>query len=198
MSKIKICGLRRSEDIEVVNRFKPDYVGFVMAPGRRQISREQAAQLKNLLSADITAVGVFVNEDRRLIAELLERGIIDIAQLHGAEPEEDVSWIKKQTGRPVIKAVSVKSREDVLRWRGSSADYLLLDNGAGGTGRTFDWNAIGDYNKPYFLAGGLNEDNMEEALKLNPYCVDISGGVETDGCKDAVKIKKIIEMVRRF
>lgn len=198
MSKIKICGLKRIEDIEAANLYKPDYVGFVMAPGRRQVTEQQASQLKKSLCKDIQAVGVFVNEKRDYIAGLLEGGIIDIAQLHGEETEEDVVWLKEHTGKPVIKAVSVKSAEDIRRWRDSSADYLLLDNGAGGTGKTFDWNVIGDFNKQYFLAGGLNGANIEDALKLNPYCVDISGGVETDGYKDAYKIKQVIDIVRRY
>lgn len=198
MSKIKICGLKRIEDIEAANLYKPDYVGFVMAPGRRQVTEQQASHLKKSLCKDIKAVGVFVNEKRDYIAGLLEGGIIDIAQLHGEETEEDVVWLKEHTGKPVIKAVSVKSAEDIRRWRDSSADYLLLDNGAGGTGKTFDWNVIGDFNKQYFLAGGLNGSNIADALKLNPYCVDISGGVETDGYKDADKIKQVIDIVRRY
>lgn len=198
MSKIKICGLKRDADIETVNKYMPDYIGFVLAPSRRQVTPEQAARMKSMLRPEIAAVGVFVNEERCKVAKLLMNGIIDIAQLHGNETEEDILWLREKTGKPVIKAVSVKIAEDIISWKDSSADYLLFDNGPGGTGRTFDWNAIGDFDKPFFLAGGLCADNIKMALEYNPYCVDISGGVETDGCKDADKIKQIIEKVRRF
>lgn len=203
MSKIKICGLKTFEDIDAVNSYMPDYVGFVLVPGRtRDISHEQAAALKKRLSKDILAVGVFVNERRDVIAELLERGVIDMAQLHGQETEEDVRWLKERTGKPVIKAVSVKNADDVERWRHSAADFLLADNGAGGSGQTFDWSLIFDITSdglpPFFLAGGININNLEAALALKPYAVDISGGVETDGRKNPTLIRDVINKVRRF
>lgn len=203
MIKIKICGLRRPEDIETVNSFIPDYAGFVLVPGRRRrITHEQAAELKKQLSREIKAVGVFVDERREVIAGLLDRGVIDIAQLHGSETEEDVLWIKERTGRPVIKAVSVKTALDVRRWRRSAADFILADNGAGGSGRTFDWGLIQDAAQdgapPLFLAGGININNLGAALALKPYAVDISGGVETDGAKDPELIRKVINKVRRY
>lgn len=203
MSKIKICGLRRLEDVDAVNRFMPDYAGFVLVPGRtRQITHEQAAALKKQLSKDILAVGVFVNERRDVIARLLDCGVIEIAQLHGQETEEDVRWLKERTGKPVIKAVSVKSADDVKRWRRSAADFLLADNGAGGSGRTFDWGLISDVLQdgapPVFLAGGININNLDAALALKPYAVDISGGVETDGAKNPELIREAINKVRRY
>lgn len=202
MSKIKICGLKRREDIEAVNRYAPDYAGFVLVQGRtRGISHEQAAALKKQLSKDIRAVGVFVNERRDVIARLLDCGVIEIAQLHGQETEEDVRWLKERTGKPVIKAVSVKSADDVKRWRRSAADFILADNGAGGSGQTFDWSLISDTADclpPVFLAGGININNIEAALALKPYAVDISGGVETDGHKNPELIRKLINKVRRF
>lgn len=203
MSKIKICGLRRLEDVDAVNRFMPDYAGFVLVPGRtRQITHEQAAALKKQLSKDILAVGVFVNERRDVIARLLDCGVIEMAQLHGQETEEDVRWIKERTGKPVIKAVSVKSADDVKRWRRSAADFILADNGAGGSGRTFDWGLISDVLQdgapPVFLAGGININNLDAALALKPYAVDISGGVETDGAKNPELIREAINKVRRY
>lgn len=203
MSKIKICGLRRLEDVDAVNRFMPDYAGFVLVPGRtRQITHKQAAALKKQLSKDILAVGVFVNERRDVIARLLDCGVIEMAQLHGQETEEDVRWIKERTGKPVIKAVSVKSADDVKRWRRSAADFILADNGAGGSGRTFDWGVISDVLQdgapPVFLAGGININNLDAALALKPYAVDISGGVETDGAKNPELIREAINKVRRY
>lgn len=203
MSKIKICGLRRLEDVDAVNRFMPDYAGFVLVPGRtRQITHEQAAALKKQLSKDIRAVGVFVNERRDVIARLLDCGVIEMAQLHGQETEEDVRWLKERTGKPVIKAVSVKSADDVKRWRRSAADFILADNGAGGSGRTFDWGLISDVLQdgapPVFLAGGININNLDAALALKPYAVDISGGVETDGAKNPELIREAINKVRRY
>lgn len=198
MPLIKICGLRRMEDIEAVNIYKPDMIGFVFAENRtRQISVEDASRFRKALSKDIKAVGVFVNQDTEYIAKLLNTGIIDMAQLHGQESEADVRKIKELTGKTVIKAVSVASKEDVALWQESEADYLLFDNGAGGTGKTFDWSLIEDNRKPFFLAGGINESNVREALLCGADVIDISGGVETDGFKDAAKIHDIIEIIRK-
>ena len=117
MTKIKICGLTRPEDIEAVNQYKPDYIGFVFAKNsRRFITAKQAADLKKQLLDDIMAVGVFVNEAKDVIADLLIHDIIDAAQLHGNETESEIRWIKTQTGKQVIKAVSVQSRSDPVRW----------------------------------------------------------------------------------
>lgn len=197
MAKIKICGLMRAEDIEAVNKYRPDYVGFVLAPSKRRVSAQDVRRMSAKLEPSIQRVGVFVDEDREMLAKIAENGIIDIIQLHGHEPEEDIVWLKARTKAAVIKAVSVRTGEDIEAYRHSVADYLLLDNGAGGTGSTFDWSALKNIKRPFFLAGGLNASNIEEALKYNPYCVDVSSGVETAGRKDAAKIQKIIDIVRR-
>ena len=136
--KVKICGLTRPEDIACVNRLQPDYIGFVFWPrSRRFVTRQQAAQLKLLLSPAIQAVGVFVDAPLEEMAGLLADGIIDLAQLHGEESEEDIRYLQAVTGRPVIKAVKVHSRQDVEAWLDSEADYLLFDSGKGG-GQTLD------------------------------------------------------------
>jgi len=197
MAKIKICGLMRAEDIEAVNKYRPDYVGFVLAPSKRRVSAQDVRRMSAKLEPSIQRVGVFVDEDREMLAKIAENGIIDIIQLHGHEPEEDIVWLKARTKAAVIKAVSVRTGEDIEANRHSVADYLLLDNGAGGTGSTFDWSTLENIKRPFFLAGGLNASNIEEALKYNPYCVDVSSGVETAGRKDAAKIQKIIDIVRR-
>lgn len=197
MVKVKICGLTRPEDIQAVNQYKPDYAGFVFAAGsRRYIAPRQAAVLKKMLSADIPAVGVFVNESRENIAELLYHDIINIAQLHGQESESDIQWLKKQTGKPVIKAVSVSNKSDIARWADSQADYLLFDNGTGGTGQAFDWTLLSGSAKPFFLAGGIDKNNLSRALSKGAYAIDLSSGVETDGLKDPAKIAEIINIVR--
>lgn len=197
MSKVKICGLTRPEDIAAVNAVRPDYVGFVFAKSRRQVTPEQARKLKDLLAPGIQAAGVFVNAPVEEMVSLARAGTIELIQLHGGEDEETVRRVKAATGLPVIKAVSVRAAEDVDRWRASAADFLLLDNGAGGTGKVFDWSLLPPLDRPWFLAGGLTEANIPEALKLSPYCLDISSGAETDGLKDKDKIRRIVEMIRK-
>lgn len=200
MSKIKLCGLTRNEDIEAVNQLLPDYIGFVFAGSKRQVSREQAEDLKIQLDSRIQVVGVFVNHSFEEILELAKAGTIDVIQLHGDESEEMVRQIKRAAGKPVIKAVSVRSQEDIKTWQDSEADYLLFDYGKGGTGTVFNWSCLeqaGAIKKPFFLAGGLNCDNLEAALAFEPFCVDVSSGAESDGQKDRDKMNKLIEIVRR-
>ena len=196
--KIKICGLTRPEDIACVNRLLPDYIGFVCWPGsRRFVSEEQAARLKAALSSEIRAVGVFVDAPVEEITALLQKGVIDMAQLHGEESEEDVCRIRELTGKPVIRAVKVGCRRDVEEWQGSAADYLLFDSGMG-SGRTFDWNLLKEVKRPYFLAGGLGADNLEQVLaQVQPYGVDLSSSVETGGYKDPQKMRRVMEVIRR-
>lgn len=196
--KVKICGLTRPEDIACVNRLQPDYIGFVFWPrSRRFVTRQQAAQLKALLSPAIQAVGVFVDAPLEEVAGLLADGIIDIAQLHGEESEEDIRYLQAVTGRPVIKAVKVHSRQDVEAWLDGEADYLLFDSGMG-SGQTFDWSLLEGVNRPYFLAGGLGPDNLEQVLNHGgPYGVDLSSSVETDGLKDPEKMQRVMELVQR-
>ncbi len=195
--KIKICGLRREEDVDYANQVMPDYVGFILAEGfRRQISREQARSLKQRLSDKIQAVGVFVNNPIEEVISYLEEGIIDMAQLHGEETEEDIQYIQAVTAKPVIKAVKAQNQYIVEAWLDSSADYLLFDSGTG-TGKSFDWSLLADVNREYFLAGGLNPGNIEEAMKqLSPYSIDISSGVETEGVKDLEKMQAAVNVVR--
>lgn len=197
MTKIKICGLTRLEDIQAANRYRPDYIGFVFASNSsRFVTPDKAAVMKQQLSPDVKAVGVFVNEDKRLIADLILNGIIDLAQLHGQEDDVEIQWLQRKTGRPVIKAVSVKSRQDLVQSSRSCADYLLFDHGAGGTGSTFDWDLISGCEKPFFLAGGIHIGNLSDALSKGAYAIDISSGVETNGRKDAGKMKAVIDKIR--
>ena len=201
MAKIKICGLRRQEDIEIVNRYKPDYIGFVFAKSKRQVNDLEASELKSGLSPEIKAVGVFVNDDINHITELVKNNVIDIVQLHGDEGEEYIKKLKNKISVPVIKAVRVRTYEDIKEKSEYPVEYLLLDsyskNAYGGTGEGFDISLIEDMERPYFLAGGVNENNISDIIKkANPYCIDLSSGVETDGFKDETKIKNVIEIVR--
>ena len=137
MSRIKICGLRRPEDIAAVNEARPDYCGFIVEypKSRRSIDRTTLRELVRGLREKIVPVGVFVNAQKELVAELLEEGTIQIAQLHGQESQEYIQELKVLTEKPLIQAFSIKSKEDVERARESVADYILLDQGSGGTGK---------------------------------------------------------------
>ena len=212
MVKIKICGMRRSEDIEMANRYKPDYIGFVFADSPRKVSYDQAKELSSLLSDDIVPVGVFVNEHMKLIVDLFKDGIIEMAQLHGDEDEKYIRNLKdksiEETGKqiPVINAIEIKEGADyddeLLKWRDSASDYFILDSGKG-SGKTFDWSLIDKesefFKNSIFLAGGLNSENLALAIEeFNPFAVDLSSSVETDGFKDEKKIKKIIEIMENY
>lgn len=197
--KVKICGLTRPEDIAAVNSARPDYIGFVFAPSRRRVTAEQAKNLRAALHPDILPVGVFVDEDPLYIAGLFRAGTIAMAQLHGVKNEEICRALKSLVDIPVIKAVQAASTQMILEALPTVAEYLLLDHGSGGTGKSFDWQQIPDLDVPYFLAGGLGEPNLAEALALSPkpYCLDISSGVESMGLKDAGKIARVIERIRQ-
>ena len=194
---IKMCGLRRTEDIEAANELKPEYIGFVFFPGsKRCVTPEAAKALKAKLAPEIKAVGVFVDEKPETAAKLLNDGVIDIAQLHGHEDEAYIASLRKQTDRPLIRAFRVRSAEDAVQAQASSADMLLLDAGAG-DGKTFDWSWLKGVTRPYFLAGGLNPENAGRAVReLKPYAVDVSSGIETDGFKDAAKMRDFVNAVR--
>ena len=200
-TKIKICGLRRMEDVQAVNEAKPDFCGFIIEVPKsfRSVTADQVKELVAGLDRDIQAVGVFVNAPETLAAELLNQGIISMAQLHGQEDETYIRRLRKLTDRPLIKAFSVRTRKDAEKAMESTADCILLDQGSGGTGIPFDWSLLPVIEKPFFLAGGLVEDNLETAVhRLHPYALDLSSGVETDMWKDPVKIKKAVDIVRGF
>lgn len=198
--KIKLCGLMRPSDIEAVNLLHPDLVGFVFEKNsRRYVSLERARTLKELLHPDILAVGVFVDEEPEEVAALLSAGVIDLAQLHGKESEAYISRLRELTEKPLIKAFSVREEGDIEKACESSADFVLLDAGSGGTGTAFDRELLAGMNHPYFLAGGLAASNVGEAVKRwRPYAVDVSSGIETDGVKDVEKMQAFVECVRRI
>ena len=240
--KIKICGLKRKKDIEIVNKYRPDYIGVVFAGSKRKVTKVQATGLRKMLNADILAVGVFVNEDIDKIVDLVEDKVIDLIQLHGDEDKEYIIKLRealstKQIDAKIIKAIRVKSGDNVkeILIRNdlliddllddnvqknekhnladkkrcfknnykliTQIDYILFDTYSskeyGGTGKAFDWNILKDIKQPFFLAGGLNSENVNDAIKIcNPYVVDVSSAVEIDGYKDEDKIKEFISKIR--
>lgn len=199
MTKIKLCGLTRPEDIAAANALKPEYIGFVFAAkSKRAVSREMAAALKAQLSPQIQAVGVFVNEAPEAVASLLNTGIIDIAQLHGQEDAAYLARLRSLTGKPLWQAFRAESAADLAAAARSTADMVLLDSGAGGTGTVFNWKLLQGFPRPYILAGGLDADNAADAAaRLHPYAVDVSSGIETAGKKDPAKMAAFVAAARK-
>lgn len=193
--KIKICGLSRPADIEAVNRYHPDYAGFVInfPKSHRSVSPAQIEVFRKSLC--VPAVGVTVNQPLGMVAQWLQRGVIDIAQLHGQEDATYIRALQSMTGKPVWKAFSIRSATDLERAKHSPADLVLLDNGYG-TGKAFDWTLVRDIGRPFLLAGGLYIDNLQDAARMQPYGMDISSGAETDKRKDPEKIRALVEKVR--
>lgn len=196
MTKIKLCGLTRTVDIEVANKLLPDFVGFVFyEKSKRYISPNDAATLKNLLDKKISAVGVFVNEKIETVAEIAK--ILDFIQLHGNEDENYISQLRNFTDKKIIQAFKIKVADDLQPAKNSRADFILLDSGAG-TGEIFNWQLLKNFEREYFLAGGLNCENISDAVKiLKPFAVDVSSGIETDNLKDATKMKNFTYIVRK-
>lgn len=201
MAKIKICGLTQPCDIEYANELMPDYIGFVFAPSKRQVTPEAAAALKNGLRKKVKAVGVFVNEDIKTIAALCNKNVIDIIQLHGDEDAAYLLALRQSVPNPIIRAVRVQTQADVQNALACKADYVLFDTYKkgipGGTGEAFNWDLVSGFPRPFFLAGGLSADNLEQAIRAcDPYCVDLSSGAETDGKKDRQKMQRLIDIAR--
>ena len=194
---MKMCGLRSEADVRAVLELRPDFAGFILSGGfRRSISRETFAELSAMLiGSDIKRVGVFVNEPLDSIIGFAD--YIDVIQLHGSEDEDYIRSLRKLTDKPIIKAFTVRSEADIEAARASSADYVLLDSGTG-TGSTFDHSLIADIDRPFFLAGGLTAENVGEAIKrYEPFAVDASSSLETDGIKDKTKMAAFAEAARR-
>jgi phosphoribosylanthranilate isomerase len=198
--KIKICGLFRDEDIDAVNEALPDYAGFVFAPSRRQVSEEEARRLRSRLSPQIIPVGIFVNAPPDTIARLYEADIIRAAQLHGTEDSAYLAGLRSRGALPLIKALTPF---DLINpcWpeRCAPANFLLFDAGRG-SGATFDWRlflaARVICETPSFLAGGISRDNIDQAIALNPFGIDISSGAESGGLKDREKIRFLVSRAR--
>jgi phosphoribosylanthranilate isomerase len=203
--RIKICGLSRIEDIHCANRARPDYIGFVFAESRRRVTAEKARELREKLDAGITPVGVFVDAEIENIATLVNGRIIDMVQLHGNEDKAYIMRLREKCAAPIIKAVRLghgeHPPEDADLRTVYGADYILLDSGAG-SGVTFDWRiaerftVASDFGSAFFLAGGINANNIHRAVALAPFCVDVSSGAETDGAKDGEKMAALCAVCR--
>jgi phosphoribosylanthranilate isomerase len=188
--KLKICGIFRGEDVTYINEFPPDFAGFVFAESRRKVSLETAKKLIEKLSSDIIPVGVFVNETAENIVKIAEETNIKMIQLHGSEDDSFIKELKERISLPIIKAV--KPNEPLTEF----SDFLLFDGKNPGSGETFDRNSLPKTEKPWFLAGGINADNLSEAIALCPYGIDISSGVEKDGIKNREKIQEIYSIMK--
>ncbi len=205
MIKVKICGLKRKEDIKYINGIVPDYAGFIFAESRRKLEPDKAKRLINMLSGNIKAVGVFVNEDIDRLIKIYKYTGIEIVQLHGDEDDEYIEKILEEI--EIWKAVRVRNKEDIKKaeryLKNPKISKVLLDayheEEYGGSGISFNWNLIKEDIDNLILAGGLNQENIERAVLLTePETVDISSGVETDGNKDYFKIKNFVEKVRNI
>lgn len=224
--KVKMCGISNVETIPAIIDAKPDYMGLVFAPSKRQVTVEQAKTLVEELykqnvvgnnseveqtepvtsldtasSETIKTVGVFVNETVENLLKIAEEVKLDVIQLHGDEDESFIQILKEQSNVEVWKAVQVRSAADAEKWIDSSADMLLFDayhkDERGGTGEVFDWSSLDEFDRPFMLAGGIDSTNVARAIRtVRPYGIDISSGIETEGMKDNEKIKAFTNIVR--
>lgn len=224
--KIKMCGISKVETIPAIVDAKPDYMGLVFAPSKRQVTVEQAKTLVEELykqnvvgnnseaeqtepvtsldtasSETIKTVGVFVNETVENLLKIAEEVKLDVIQLHGDEDESFIQILKEQSNVEVWKAVQVRSAADAEKWIDSSADMLLFDayhkDERGGTGEVFDWSSLDEFERPFMLAGGIDSTNVARAIRtVRPYGIDVSSGIETEGVKDNEKIKAFTNIVR--
>lgn len=210
-SLVKLCGLMRPQDVEAANRARPDMVGFILSGGfRRSVEPRRAIELIEQLDKSIAAVGVFVNEPIRNVARFTHAFDFDgydaartiLVQLHGNEDDAYIDELRHAMAYPgwwgisIIKAVTVRTVEDVARACTSAADYVLLDNGRG-TGETFDWSLVQHVDRPFMLAGGLGPHNVATAITaVHPWAVDMSSGIETNGVKDPNKMLAAVAAVR--
>jgi phosphoribosylanthranilate isomerase len=229
MVKVKFCGIRRTEDIEAVNRLRPDFAGFVFAKSQRQVTKEQAVALKEMLDPGIRTVAVLVNMPAEEAAVLANTGIADLLQLHGDEDAAYIAKLKTLTGAKIIKAIRLRNGDLPILGNGKEAeervcaanagllaeavqaDYYLFDtflsDTYGGTGKTFSLSLLNNLpiDKPFFLAGGLDAGNVAEIIRQvqkeatllpNFYGIDVSGGIETDGYKDQIKMEAFMKAIR--
>ena len=208
--KVKMCGISKVETIPAIVDAKPDYMGLVFAPSKRQVTVEQAKILVEELhkqyavrynSETIKIVGVFVNETIENLLKIAEEVKLDVIQLHGDEDESFIQILKEQSNVEVWKAVQVRSAADAEKWIDSSADMLLFDayhkDERGGTGEVFDWSSLDEFERPFMLAGGIDSTNVARAIRtVRPYGLDISSGIETEGVKDNEKMKAFTNTVR--
>ena len=216
-TKVKMCGISKVETIPAVVEAKPDYMGLVFAPSKRQVTVDQAKTLVEALhkqytkrynngteqsnNDEIKTVGVFVNETLDNLVTIANEANLDVVQLHGDEDEAFIQSLKGRTNVEIWKAVQIRSAADAEAWIDSSADMLLFDayhkDERGGTGEVFDWSCLDEFERPFMLAGGIDSTNVARAIRtVRPYGIDISSGIETDGVKDDEKITAFTNIVR--
>ncbi|MCI6686429.1 MAG: phosphoribosylanthranilate isomerase [Ruminococcus sp.] len=202
--RIKFCGIRRLEDVAAVNLCQPDYMGMILSGGfRRSISQEQAQRLVQEKSDAIAAVGVFVNESSEIICRMAEQLHLQVIQLHGNESAEQIQTLQQKTGLPVWKALRIGTLEELEAAGTNPADCLILEGktgtGIGGTGVCADWELLArhSWNRSFFLAGGLQPENVLEAIAtVSPTGVDFSSGIEEDGVKSLRRMKQLMTLIR--
>lgn len=202
MAKIKFCGLSQVQDIEYANKCLPDYIGFVFAKSKRNVTPQDAITLRKRLSPSIQAVGVFVNDDINKITTIADSNTIDLIQLHGNEDLEYIQSLKSKTKLPIIKAIQVQTTADILTASVLPVDYILLDTYSkgqyGGIGKQFDWSLIPKLSIPFFLAGGINCNNISQALKTHAFCLDCSSSLEANGHKDYKRMLEIKHKIDEY
>ena len=208
--KVKMCGISKVDTIPAVVEAKPDYMGLVFAPSKRQVTVEQAKTLVEALhkqckeqndTVSIKMVGVFVNETLDNLVTIANEANLDVVQLHGDEDEAFIQSLKERTNVEVWKAIQIRSAADAAAWIDSSADMLLFDayhkDERGGTGDVFDWSCLDAFERPFMLAGGIDSTNVARAIRtVRPYGIDISSGIETNGVKDDEKITAFTKIVK--
>lgn len=202
--KVKMCGMKRVEDIAYANEVRPDAIGYIFfSKSKRYVTGEQAKELDQKLDQNILSVGVFVNETIDKVVEIAKKVPLDVIQLHGDEDKDYIEQLKQKTDRQIWKAVRVKETNDIKQAEDLPVDKLLLDTFTkekdmyGGTGKVMNYDLIPKegISKPFFIAGGLHSKNLKEITeKVHPYGIDISSGIETNGCKDLTKMKEIMEI----
>lgn len=199
-TKIKFCGLRHEEDVKYAASLDAGFFGFILSDRfKRYVAPEKVALMKEFVPSSAKTVGVFVDEPADYVIAASNTAKLDMIQLHGNESEAYIAEIKEKTGLPVIKMVKPVSEDDIITARQSIADLILLDSGAGGTGKVFDWSLAEELGRDYILAGGLTPVNVGDAVeRLKPFAVDVSSGVETEGIKDFSKMKAFAAEVRKI
>ncbi|MEZ7544506.1 bifunctional indole-3-glycerol-phosphate synthase TrpC/phosphoribosylanthranilate isomerase TrpF [Veillonella atypica] len=208
--KVKMCGISKVETIPAVVEAKPDYMGLVFAPSKRQVTVDQAKILVEELHKQcinhydtkvVKTVGVFVNETLDNLVRIADTANLDAVQLHGDEDEAFIQSLKERTNVEVWKAIQIRTAADTEKWIDSSADMLLFDayhkDERGGTGEVFDWSSLDAFERPFMLAGGIDSTNVARAIRtVRPYGIDISSGIETNGVKDDEKITAFTKIVK--
>ena len=197
MARVLICGIKSPEDVEIVNELKPEYVSFTFFKNDNYIPYEKAKKLKQILDKNIRVVGVFVNENTKIVASAANSDLLDIIEFHGNEGPGEIERIKAFTDKPIIQGFRVKSIQDVTDAVDSPADSILYYSDKG-NGVPLDWKMLTGITRPYFLGGGLTSANLEKAIKIcHPFAVSVTTGVETDGVKDREKMETFINIARR-